>query len=177
MAAEVNPMRIVLPFLFAAAAAFGVVSFQEPTEETPTGAPLTVYRAKERARLEKELPGNWILASFSTPGAVIDPRDVRGFATFCEGYLSLAVQARTIEEGFFGPYPEYWVYSGQHRYAIGDQLELEATCTMAFNNMNEDATLVAEPSGVMRTYRLELVDDDLTLERFDGAKFSFLRVK
>jgi hypothetical protein len=161
--------------LVAPALGWALHEFQAPTpvQDKPTQLEA---RQSEQSRLEQELIGGWILTTMKSPHFVIDPHDVRGFALFHGGLLSMNLQARQVLEDFFGPFPQYYVYAGAMRYRVSESLSLQCASIMAFSNANANRELVAEPGDAVRDYRLRLAAGALTLERADGVEFTFRKV-
>ena len=144
--------------------------------ERPAGS-IASFRAQERERIERELEGAWSLLSFTTDEGDVDPRDVRGFATFHAGYMTLILQGREeVRRLLRGPAPAYTIQAGAFRYRIGESLTLQTASVLGFSNGNREGELDFEPSNAVREYELRLAEDELELSREPGITFLFRRM-
>ncbi|MCZ6596528.1 MAG: hypothetical protein O7B99_02710 [Planctomycetota bacterium] len=150
---------------------------QDPTDDLDELPLLYGMRQADKARLEQEIVGAWLLTGFDSPREVIDQRDIQAFAVFHDGFLSLTIQARTFNPEFLGDDVQFWVQAGGHRYRISDFATLQTAAILGFHNANDRGELVFEPPSFPREYAITITDGAMTLERSDGTRFSFNRLK
>lgn len=149
---------------------------QEPAGQEPV--PITAFRQRERQRLEKELEGAWMLTSFQTTQEYVDPRDVRGFADFHAGFMTLILQGREPDLSLLrGAVVNYTIQAGAYRYRVSENLTLQTATIMGYSNANALGELAFDASGDAREYTLRLADDELTLIREGGNQFVFSRLR
>ena len=139
--------------------------------------PLRAFREDESARIEKELQGAWILMDYAIPAMVIEQEDVRGFAMFHDGYMTLSLQAREDVPGLFRPKTNYTVQSGAYRYRIEDGRSLQTDGLVGFLSSEEtsgfDFRRVLEPT----EYEVQVAGGELKLTRIDHRTFTFRRLE
>ena len=150
---------------------------QDPDDDLDPSTTLFGVQQEDKARLEEEIVGAWLLTGFDSPSELVDQEDIRGFAVFHDGFLSLTIQARTFNPEFLGDGVQYWVQGGGHRYRISDFGTLQTASILGFHNVNDDGVLVFEPASFPREYTITIADGALTLERSDGALLSFNRLQ
>ncbi len=154
------------------------LSFSATPQDSPRPEPLSLaaFRDAERARLEREIEGAWTLFSFASDLGEVDPRDVRGFATFHAGFMTLILQGREeVPRLLRGPGPEYTLQAGAFRYRLGENLALQTASVLGYSNANAAHALEFEAPNAVREYEVQLVRDELVLGRAPGVRFTFRR--
>jgi hypothetical protein len=148
-----------------------------PEEEAPRSG-FDAFFADERARIEKEIEGTWVLQEFQPADFLFDAENIRGVAMFRDGYLSLNIMAQTFVPEFLGDGGQLWVQGGAHRYRISEFLELQTAVVFAFQNLSDDEELVVEASGTPREYRVDIDAEGatLTMTNTDGARLVWSRM-
>ena len=150
-------------------------SRQEPPAQE--AAPITAFREQERARIETEIEGAWILTAYQTDQTNVDPRDVRGFATFVDGYMSLVIQGRQVTESMLrGRGLAFRVQGAVFRFRIADNGRFQTSSVFGYTNATEDGGLEFERPDEVREYTMHLEGGELTLER-GPIRFTFRKVE
>jgi len=140
---------------------------EQEEDEFANLSPFARFRALERRRLEEELQGAWILTEHRTgeDGPFDDER--QGFMLFHEGFVTIFVYVRTVENGFLGATEKVYAQAGSFRYRINDELFLQTASMMGFVTGDGDEIEVTG-SGEGREYEIALQDGQMDL--FNAAE-------
>jgi len=151
---------------------------EQDEPEGPVLPGLTAFSAREARRLEQEIEGVWLLTSFEPRDRVVDPRDVRGYASFQDGFMTLLLQGRGLDPtAFIARSPTYFaVEAGLHRFRISPELTLQTAAVMGYTNANDEGVLAFDRSGATREYTISVEDGELTLTRSRSSRFTFRRL-
>ena len=120
----------------------------------------------------QDLLGTWQLMDFDHIEDVIEAENVGGYLHFDEGILTMLIHARNHEPGFL---PEYLGQAGIHRWRIVRDDILQTATMMGHSNMGDDFEW--EQPNTPREFRLRFVANQLDLERPDGSRLVFGRVR
>ncbi|MFT5461140.1 MAG: hypothetical protein ACI8QS_000008 [Planctomycetota bacterium] len=131
---------------------------------------------EEALRLDKELPGAWVLTRYLRTDTIIPNEEVRGFAMFHDGFMTFNFEAVEDQEDFFLPEKQYIVQSGAFRYRIFEGRYLQAVGIQGFTNDNPTYELEFHSVKLPREYRITLEHNRLVLERNNGIGFEFRRL-
>jgi hypothetical protein len=152
---------------------------QEPQEEGDPreGTPFSAYRKTEKARVEKEIEGSWMLVEFQTEDRIVDTGDFRGFATINDGYMSIIFYGREEKVGLFGNSDDYIIQANAYRYRINDRVTLQLAGILGFTNATYDGDLEFDHADTAAQYDVTLVENSLTMTRGGLTSFVFRRLK
>ena len=132
-------------------------------------------REKEVARITDAIEGTWQLLRYDDPALAIAPDDVRGYAIFRDGYMSLTLQAqRQAHSVLGGPY----VFPFQ---ATIQQYRIEPEAMLLTSNLiglgDFGGSIDAEPPGTPHRFDVEVGDKGLVLKRRNGGRLIFQRME
>lgn len=135
--------------------------------------PVQRYLRKEQKRLEEEILGNWLLMDFKDPNSPLSNETYQGWACFSEGYLTMFLQCRASERGFFRQVERRNFQVGSHRYRISDALYLQTSSILGSTNFTDEERVEFEPSGFPREFKVEIGDSVLRLTNREFVTFEF----
>ena len=140
-------------------------------------APFTAYREEERAKNEQLISGAWRLARVETRSDRLGGRDIRGFAMFQDGYMSLVLIGEQVVEGFLTvDQVATQIQAGMYRYRVSDLETLQTASIMGFANP-DSFDLVFEQVNEPREFLMELSETELRLNHPNGHWFVFTRMQ
>lgn len=164
----------LLPFLLSTLPLLAWQDAPPPTsDKTP---PFTAFAAKEKARLEAELPGIWTIVTYEAPGRAIDQQRVQGYILFQDGFVSITLQAQSLEQGVLGQELEIYFQGTVHRYRVNELLKLQFASVMGFSNMNEEGAIELIGNSYAREHQISLRDNLLTMTNEAGGRMVLRRV-
>jgi hypothetical protein len=146
-----------------------------PLEELAADQPLSALmqaRMEEIEKVRDGIRGAWSLSKYIQDGEIVPPGEVEGIATWCDGYMSLVIHAYGYdylieEEVLLGQ-------AGIFLYRIDDFGDL-VTSTVT-GHSNPDDGIEYEDFGDLRTYRVRLEENVLTLTHEEGTELVFARM-
>jgi hypothetical protein len=168
----------LLPLIFVAGGAQETQEAEKPQETTPpkrSTDPVTRFFQGEGERLAEEIEGSWMLVDFVDPRQhpLTDAAD--GFATFHDGFLTLIVSIRTLNQRWLNLEEELLLQTGAYRYRFDEQTNLQLSTVLGYTSFTEGAVLVRERSGEAYEYITTIADGVLELRTVDGVVISFRR--
>jgi hypothetical protein len=140
-------------------------------------APLTAYREEEQIRQEELISGAWRLVQLETPSERLGSRDIRGFAMFQEGYMTLVLMGEQLVEGFLTVEQiQTHFQAGIYRYQVSELQTLQTASIMGFANP-DSVNLIFERVDEPREFIMDVSETELRLNHPNGHWLVFTRMK
>ena len=145
-----------------------------PTKPPP---PFAAFAESERARIEEEMQGAWMLADLLIPEMVLPTEDARGFATIVDGFLTITIQLRLFNRGILRNRVDYFIQGEVYRYQLEDFNRLQLASVMGFNNTGETGQLEFVGAREFKQFDLTLNEGEMELRSLDGRRLTFTKVE
>jgi len=160
---------------------------QDPQDEPPPEpddggisdllAPFTAYREETQKEQEELIRGAWQLARVETPSERLGGRDIRGFAMFQDGYMSLVLLGEQLVEGFLTvDQVQVQMQAGIYRYQVSEIQTLQTASIMGFANP-DTFDLVFEQVDEPREFLMTVSETELRLNHPNGHWLVFTRMQ
>lgn len=166
-------MRILLAPL---AIALSFATPQEPKGQEPAKPRPGIFESVEvqTARNREGILGAWQLTRGEIPAFGVGGGGVAGYALFLDGYMSMEIHviankgSRSSETLF---------QTGTHRWMMEDNGTLNTYGLIGTHNITESEDFDFEQPGERRSYRVQLQNEQLILERTDrSSRLTFTRL-
>ena len=170
----------LLPLVLASAVTLAPAALQEPEDDPAPppagerGYPWDRIGNKRNPEILEKLLGAWQLTKITAKDLTQARRQETGVLLITPDYASFEVHIAWNDP--VGGFSDWQFQSGTHRFELDAHSHMQLTSVIG-SAFNEDGQLEFEPTGAVRSYRVNVNPPSLVLTRLDtGDRFEFSRM-